>query len=42
MGQVRGRLLVAMGGLLDKRESEIKREEREIPQGTVYCSLIKP
>ena len=31
-----------MGRLLDKREGEIEREEREIPQGTVYYSLIKP
>ena len=39
---VRDELLVAMGRLLDKREGEIKGKEREIPQGTVYYSLIKP
>ena len=39
---VRDRLLVAMGRLLDKRGGEIRRKEREIPQGTVYYSLIKP
>ena len=39
---VRDELLVAMGRLLDKRGGEIRRKEREIPQGTVYSSLIKP
>ena len=35
---VRDELLVAMGRLLDKRGGEIRRKEREIPQGR-YCVL---